>query len=80
MKSKTISKKDDIGLQESLKMIAQHKLDDRTGLILPIDLVDERKKICGACGNPFNKLPRGRYFGEIFHESCCKKMLRGEKP
>lgn len=77
--SKIISVKDDISLGESLALIAHHKLDQKSGLVLPIDLVTEREKICGYCGEPFDKLSKGRYFGEIFHAKCCEAMLRGER-
>lgn len=78
--NKTLSKKDDISLSESLALIKHHTKDRESGLIVPQDLIDERKKVCAACGKPFDRLPLDYYFGERFHESCVLKMCRGEKP
>lgn len=77
--SKVISNKDDVSLSESLKMIAHHRKDDETGLVLPVSLVRERKKVCGFCGKPFDNSEKMLYFDEYFHRTCAEKMCRGER-
>lgn len=77
--SKVISTKDDVSLEESLRMIAHHRKDDETGLILPVDLVRERKQNCSFCGKAFDNSEKMLYFDELFHKKCAEKMCRGER-
>lgn len=77
--NKTLSKKDDISLQESLKIIKHFRPDMESGLIIPESLKLERKKVCGYCGRPWDNKQTARYFGELFHEQCVQAMQNGER-
>lgn len=79
-KTRILSKNDEIGLEKSLDLIHHFKQQGESGLIIPQDLARERKLVCQACGKPFDNLPKGRYFGEVFHKTCCEIMLQGGRP
>ena len=74
-----LSKKDDVSHDESLALMKHLKKDALTGLIIPADLVIERRKICGFCGKPFDNMRTDVYFGEKFHSTCISLMKNGER-
>ncbi len=77
--SRTLSKKDDVSHNESLRMIKHFRSDDISGLILPADYATERKLNCGYCGRDLASSPTGYYFEERFHQKCIIKMQHGEQ-
>ena len=77
--SRTLSKKDDVSHNESLRMIKHFRSDDISGLILPEGYAVERKANCGFCGRDLASKPTAFYFDERFHQDCVKKMQNGEK-
>jgi len=77
--SRTLSTKDDVSHNESLRMIKHFRSDDISGLILPVDYAAERQANCGFCGHDLASSPTGFYFNERFHQKCINKMKNGEK-
>ena len=76
--SRTLSKNDDVNHHDSLAIYNHFKKDPNTGLIIPIDHAQERAKICGYCGKPFDFQKTCIYFDERFHLKCVEAMGRGE--
>ena len=79
LSNRTLSKKDDLSLAESLQLINHLRPDTDSGLIIPETLKLERKKVCGYCGRPWDNKPTTRYFGERFHDQCVQAMQNGER-
>lgn len=77
--SRTLSKKDDVSHNESLALIKHYRPEDISPLILPKQLLEERRLICGMCGKPFEKLPTMLYFDEKFHVKCIIAAKHGDK-
>lgn len=77
MKTRILSKKDDIKQTEALKIINHFRKDSLSGLLIPEELKNHREKTCGFCGKQFHNFPTDHYFEEEFHTSCIEDMLRG---